>query len=402
MLQTVTGVLVLLIVALAGYRRSFARPGWPRGIRFFFLTGTQFLFIGLALGEHFLGLLDRPTIERLGPVFSLGLGYFGLIFGLQLEFEKLLRFPLQYLSSTLIQAGITFLFVFILFFWLFHQMDASRAAFIPALAIGAVACCSSPTIVALSVRETRPVKSAGIDLIRYIAGLDTIIGFTLFAAAACLVHTSPPPLGPACLPGLQWMALSIAFGMGMGYLLHLLTQTHCGENELWVFIIGIIIFSGGVSLFFELSPLFVTMVAGITAANLPGSKDRVFMAIFRQEKPFHIVFLILAGAVWQPGLVSGLVLAGFYLLSRTAGKICGGLVAASWLPVRFQVSPLIGLGLLSQSGVAIAMAMDLYLSGSGSNPDLLVAMLISAVLVNELFSPAMAGRFLAGSREGAA
>jgi len=74
-----------------------------------------------------------------------------------------------------------------------------------------------------------------------------------------------------------------------------------------------------VAIFFSLSPLFVNMIAGVTAANLPGSKDRVFMAVARQEKPFYIVFLILAGAVWQPAAGISISLAAAYLFFRTCG-----------------------------------------------------------------------------------
>ena len=37
---------------------------------------------------------------------------------------------------------------------------------------------------------------------------------------------------------------------------------------------------------------------GITLANLPGSNDRIFNLLARLERPFYIVFLVLAGAIW--------------------------------------------------------------------------------------------------------
>jgi hypothetical protein len=60
----------------------------------------------------------------------------------------------------------------------------------------------------------------------------------------------------------------------------------------------------------------------------------------------------------------------------------------------FQVTPWIGFGLLSQSGVAIAMAMDLYLSGAAPFMDKVVAMLVIAVIINELVSPEMTRQLL--------
>ncbi|MGM0454066.1 MAG: cation:proton antiporter, partial [Thermodesulfobacteriota bacterium] len=362
-----------------------------------FLTGTEFIFIGLALGDNFLGLLDRETIGRLGPLFSLGLGYFGLVFGLQFESEKLRRFPRRFFSATAIQAAITLAMVYIPFAWLLYRLSPGLPAMVFALAVGAVACCSSPAMIALVIKETRPRPTAETELIRYIGGVDTVIGFTLFGIAACMLHTAPPPSGIDAFPALQWIGTSIVFGISMGFVLHLLTQVHCREDELWVFTIGIITFAGGVSLFFGLSPLFVNMIAGVAAANLPGSKDRVFMAIAGQEKPFYIGFLILAGAVWRPDILPGYGLAVIYLAARTAGKISGGYAAARWISGAYPISPLIGLGLLSQSGAAIAMAMDFYLSGAGVFTDWIVAMFITTVVANELISPATTRRLLAGS-----
>jgi len=401
-LQTIVGLFILLFISLLGYRKTFVRVPLPAGAKFFFLTGTEFIFIGLALGDQFIGVLDRTTIGHLGPLFSLGLGYFGLVFGLQFEIGKIRRFPRAFVSATAIQAAVTFVWVFAPFLWLLYQIDPAASTVGSALAIGAVACCTSPTMIALIVKESACRPTGAVDLIRYIGGFDTIIGFTLFGAAVCMMHHAPPPLGIDYLPVLQWIGASIVVGIGMGVLLHLLTQVHCAEDELWVFIIGIITFAGGVSLFFGLSPLFVNMVAGITAANLPGSKDRVFVALARQEKPFYIVFLILAGAVWRPGTLLGLVLAFAYLVFRIVGKVLGGYVAVRAIAGEFSVSPWVGFGLLSQGGVAIAMAMDFYLSGGSPLIDVIVAMLVLAVIVNELISPELTQRLLTGAGKGVA
>ncbi len=386
--------MILVFISLLGHHKMFARLPLPVGARFFFLTGTEFIFIGLALGDQFIGVLDRTTIGHLGPLFSLGLGYFGLIFGLQFENKKVWRFPRAFFSATVIQSSVTLILVFVPFAWLLHQIEPATFTVVAALAIGAVACCTSPTLIALIVKQTSCRPTGDMDLIRYIGGFDTIIGFMLFGVATCMMHTEPPPLGIDSFPALQWIGASIIFGISMGFLLHLLTQVHCKEDELWVFTIGIITFAGGVSIFFGLSPLFVNMIAGITASNLPGSKDRIFMAVAPQEKTFYIGFLILAGAVWRPGILLSIVLAAAYLVFRIAGKVLGGYVAARFIAREFKVSPLVGLGLLSQSGVAIAMAMDFYLSGGGPLIDLIVAMLVIAVIVNELISPELIRRLL--------
>ena len=150
--------------------------------------------------------------------------------------------------------------------------------------------------------------------------------FTL-GLAFCLAHDEPV-LGFTALPGLQWYFLSLSLGTAMGFLLHGLTRMRCSEEELMVFVIGTVLFSSGIALYFKLSPLFINAIMGMLIANLPGSKDRIFGLLVRLERPFYIVFLILAGAIWRPGSAWALPLAALYLLLRFAGKLAGGFVAA--------------------------------------------------------------------------
>ena len=56
--------------------------------------------------ETLIGLLDEQTVRSLTPLFSLGLGLVGLIFGIQLELDRLLRFPSRHLPMAVIQAAL--------------------------------------------------------------------------------------------------------------------------------------------------------------------------------------------------------------------------------------------------------------------------------------------------------
>ncbi len=93
------------------------------------------------------------------------------------------------------------------------------------------------------------------------------------------------------------------------------------------------------------------------------------------------------------------ILALVYVTARTTGKLLGGWLAARYAAWPLEVPAGIGRGLISQSGVAVAMTMDLYLSGCLLG-EILVAMLISAFILNELISPAMARPLLWGRKAG--
>jgi Kef-type K+ transport system membrane component KefB len=125
-------------------------------------------------------------------------------------------------------------------------------------------------------------------------------------------------------------------------------------------------------------------------ANLPGSKDRIFNLLARLERPFYIVFLILAGAIWRPGSPWALPLAALYVCLRLVGKLGGGYLAARAATDGSRPPLSLGLGLISQGGMAVAMVMNYYQLSSTDLTSAVVTTVLLAVILNELISPSLA------------
>lgn len=395
MLKLTVGVAILLIIALVGHRQTFTKLRLPMGARLIFLTGTEFILIGVALGDELIGLLDERTIRGLTPLFSLGLGVVGLIFGIGLDRRNILRFPARYSRLTVIQSVFT-MAVVLLPFWfalsiLFDEPDSD--VLLAALVLAACAGCTAQTSLAMIDREFELRDARVMGLLRFVSSLDAVVGLLALGLAFCLVHQEPV-LGLAALPGLQWYLLSLCLGMAMGFLLQGLTQLRCSEEELFVFVIGAVLLSSGIALFFKLSPLFINAIMGMTIANLPGSNSRILGLLVRLERPFYIVFLILAGAIWHPGSAWALPLAALYLLLRFAGKLVGGFIAVRSSGAGHELPDGLGLGLVAQGGMAVAMVMNYYPLGSGPMTDVVVTIVLVGVILNELAGPSLAMRLL--------
>jgi hypothetical protein len=390
-LKLTVGVAILLVVALVGHRQTFTRLRLPAGARMIFLTGTEFILVGVALGDELIGLLDEATIRGLTPLFSLGLGAVGLIFGIGLDLRNILRFPSHYLLLTVIQSAFTMAVVFVPFWWLLSGLfgGATSGALLAALVLAASAGCTAQTSLAMIDHEFALRGGRVMGLLRYVSSLDAFVGLLALGLAFCLVHVEPV-LGASLLPGLQWYFLSISLGTAMGFLLHGLTRLRCSEEELMVFVIGTVLFSSGMALYLRLSPLFINAIMGMLIANLPGSKDRIFGLLVRLERPFYIVFLILAGAIWRPGSAWALPLAALYLALRFAGKLGGGFLAARSSDAGEPIPGGLGLGLMSQGGMAVAMVMNYYPLGSGPMTDVVVTIVLVGVILNELAGPSLA------------
>jgi hypothetical protein len=399
-LKIAVGVALLLVIALIGYRRTFTRLHLPRGARLIFLTGTEFILVGVALGDQLIGILDEETIRSLTPLFSLGLGVIGLIFGIQLELDKILRFPARYLLMTFIQAAFTMLVVFWPFYFILETLLGAdgQSILLASLVLAATAACTAQTALALIDREFAMRRARVMELLRYISSVDALLGLLVLHFALCLMQTRPI-LGFDAGSSFQWFALSLVLGGAAGFLLHLLTRVRCSDEELLIFVLGMAVFSGGIALSFKLSPLFVNAIMGLVVANLPGSKNRIFNLLSRLEKPFYIVFLILAGAIWRPGSPWALPLAVLYLGLRLIGKVSGGYLAARAAPDGFRPPSVMGLGLISQGGIAIAMVMNYYQLSSAAVTDVVVTTVLIAVILNELASPSLARIVLSNAGE---
>ena len=189
MLKVAFGVALLLIITLIGYRRTFTRLQLPIGARLIFLTGTEFILVGVALGDQLIGLLDEETIRSLTPLFSLGLGVIGLIFGIQLELDKILRFPARYLLMAFIQAAFTMLVVFWPFYFILQGLLGrdGQSILLASLVLAATAACTAQTALALIAREFALRRARVMELLRYVSSVDALLGLLV-------LHRSRLPL----------------------------------------------------------------------------------------------------------------------------------------------------------------------------------------------------------------
>ena len=59
---------LIVLVALLGSRRTFTRVKLPLAARHIYLTGTEYILVGLCLGSQMLGLLDGKALQGLAPL----------------------------------------------------------------------------------------------------------------------------------------------------------------------------------------------------------------------------------------------------------------------------------------------------------------------------------------------
>jgi hypothetical protein len=157
-------------------------------------------------------------------------------------------------------------------------------------------------------------------------------------------------------------------------------------------------FSGGIAAFLGLSPLFVCMIMGVVVVNLSRSKERVIQTLTQAEKPIYLILLVWAGAIWRFGSPEFLLLAGAYWGVRLIGKVLGGYVAIRGLAA--IPSPwTVGLTLVSQGGVAIAIVLNFQQAYDLEIGNAVTTIVLLSVMANELISPYSARKVLSQCEE---
>jgi len=102
-------LVALILIGAAGFlfgRFLFLRPRPGSWYERFMISGAEFLFLGALVGPAGLAILDESTLTSLEPFLILALSWVGLLFGIQLRWRHVIRFPWPYFQVATIQAGV--------------------------------------------------------------------------------------------------------------------------------------------------------------------------------------------------------------------------------------------------------------------------------------------------------
>lgn len=401
-MDPLVATLVLILLALLGARFSFSTERVPAGPRLLFRTGTHFLFLGVLLGPAALAFLSADALTQLYPLLGLGLGWVGLLFGLQLDRETLRQFPLSFHVVAMGQAVLTFAV------FAGAGLAATRGAGLSEveidallLAAAATAAVSSPAGIAM-VSSNFLVRGQVRQFLFFVASLDAVVGLLALQLTYGWLHRTPVMAGFDVGGMAFWSAADLALGLVCGILFLWLMRLRPGREELVLYLLGISALVGGAALQLQLSPLVAATVMGAVVANFSRDRARIYKALQQWEKPIYVVLLILAGAQVRFTTWWVLPLGVAYFLVRALGKVVGSAVLVRWVPLPFQAPRRLGLGLLPQGGISLAMALSLVLvlGGAGlevyGHPavDLLFAVIVVGVVLSELTGPVLTHQVL--------
>jgi len=157
-------------------------------------------------------------------------------------------------------------------------------------------------------------------------------------------------------------------------------------GEFLAVVLGSVALGSGLAGYLYLSPIVVCFVAGALVTNFPcEQRDQIFSILNHLERPIHLLFLIVAGAIWDVAALAPWVIVPVFVIARIFGKWAGVFAAArtvgSAMPKGFAdervlVSPL--------SPLSIALVLSLHGSVSGAASNWIVTVVIAGAILTEV------------------
>ncbi len=385
-METLTALLLIAIISYVSNRITPVLVRLPIGAQHVLFTGTEYLFLGLLLGPYLIGFLSKEVLDQLRPFVSLALGWIGLLYGLQFNWRDIRTFPLIYMPIAFLQALITMGIVFIVFYpVLGYLLGGNRLLYPLLIALSASASLTSPSAIAVLHRRVEIKERDLVTLVRYISGIDSLIGITIFGLTFAIFHITYG-YNQGLLP-LEWFLLTIGLSLFLAMIFNLCLLLPLTSNEFLAVTTGMVVFSSGVASFLYLSPLFVSMVMGLIIANTSSKREILYENLVRGERPFYIIFVIIVGGLWTVEPLWGGIGALIYTLARVAGKYLGGIYATAIFKPPFPIPRDLGLALLSQGGVAIAIAASLQQTYQTTLTPTVMTIILTGVIINEFLGP---------------
>jgi len=388
-MKLLLAIVLIALIALIGSRLTFFSRRLTMGLKNIIFTGTEYIFLGVFFGNYGMNLLDAETLKKLEPFLFFGLSWIGFLFGLQFEVKRLRALPRRYFSITAIQSFIVFVLVSFVSWYLFKifALFPENLLLLASITLGSAASCTAQSAIAIVSHNFRIENKGLLGLMRYISSVDGLFALLFFAAALCMLPDGDF-VGPGFLKLAGWLAVSICLGILPAFVLIFLSRTRFTQQEYMVFLIGVIMFCGGLAERLNYSSLVVGLICGIVTANFCPYRLRALSIVVHAEKSIYIALLVLLGAGWNIRLDAALIVAVIYFVSRLIGKVVGVFTATRIFKPKYEVPAQLGLGLISEGGLAVAIIINVILLYPALS-DSLITIIIFSVIINEYISPSM-------------
>jgi Kef-type K+ transport system membrane component KefB len=319
-----------------------------------------YMILGLILGPSFLDIINHEIQEELSFITEVALGFVALSIGLELSFSSLKKQGMGIVSIILAESFIAFGVTAVGLYMLTRDLPLSLifASFAPA---------SAPAGTVAIIKEYK-AKGSLTKALYAVVGFDDglaiiIFGFTLAIVRMLLTQEAGNvdiSMMQSLLSPLKEIIFSLIIGAVTAVIISLLIRKIKSKAELLILVVGFVLLSNGLCTLLHLSLILTNMVIGLILVNTQRREviHRMGEVLSDVMPLFFILFFALAGANLHISALPQLGAVGLvYVICRSVGLIGGSRIGAQFGNVEEKVKKYVGLGILSQAGVAIGLAL---------------------------------------------
>jgi Kef-type K+ transport system membrane component KefB len=385
-IKVIGGLIALLVLAYLGGNRRVVRFQERLGLSGVITAGFPFLVLGLIASLPSVGILTGDVLAKLRPLLHFGLGWLGFIVGAQLDIRVLDRVPKGTAYIILVEALGPFALTAAACGGLMLGFGLSwrdPAVWRDVILLGTAAAMTAPRKFRGFANRTWH-EGRSVDIL--LAQLDELVGVIglLFITA----YFRDAASSTWQLPDTAWIFISLGLGVAIGALIFAMIRVPVSDAEFLAVVLGGIAFASGLAGYLHLSPIVICFLAGVLVTNFPNEqRDSVFRILSHLERPVHLLFLIIAGAVWAVGDWRGWALVPLFVIARIVGKWLGIFAArtsvgadlpSGYADQRTLISP------LSSLSIALVISIDTSLTDPGLA--WIVTAVIGGAIANELLA----------------
>ncbi|MFA5337179.1 MAG: cation:proton antiporter [Candidatus Omnitrophota bacterium] len=322
-----------------------------------------YIIAGILLGQSGLNVISKDIIEVLVPFNYFALGLIGFMIGGELKSTVFRRYGKQFLTILLSEGLAAFFMVFILVGVLGSIIFGNSAYhWALGLLLGAIASATAPaatTDVLWEYKTRGPLTTTVLGIV----ALDDGLALILFALASSIVPVmlgSHPSVFSAIIRPVYEIGMGIVVGLIFSVALIKILRKYAEKDKILVFSLCSILFALGSALIMKIDMLLAAMTMGAVLVNkeVRLSKE-IFKLISSFAIPFYVLFFVLVGAKFDLHVTtaSAILIAIFYLVGRTSGKMIGARLGAKGSGAPKTVTQYLPYCLFSQAGVAIGLSI---------------------------------------------
>ena len=356
-----------------------------------------FMAVGILIGPHGpLPLITDKVLQKLSVLTNFTVGAVMFLIGERLLLSDLRRYGKRIVSLILGQGILTGLLVGIVTRIAGAPLTLSVILGIIATETGAL------TVAAVCSKERRGAEQTASFLMSAVGVANVVTAFAFGIVYPLLLTASGrvTGFGEVILVFIKITAASFGIGIVVGTLLVFVAKYFDNNGELLIAQIIALLIVVPVSSMVGSSVVISMLIAGLISVNVaPGRATKLFASLKVLESPMYLVFFLIAGADFDPGLLLGAgEIGGAYILARAFGKVFGALLAYFTKAIPFRKSLSYGAAMLPHAGLAVGL-IAFVVQRSPNLGERTSTIVLASIILFETIGPIFTRQLLKSSKK---